>query len=245
MRSLIWKEWREQSWKLGFSCVVLGALALIGLHARVMDDASMVMLVYILAVILLPLLTSASLIGGERSEGSLPSLLALPISPLRIFLAKMLVGIVVCAIPVVVAAGVSVGAAGNREMNSVAMLGFYGRGLLVIISLFIWMLALTVRLPTEMRAGLLAMGVLLFWAMATLGLRVAAAPGWLAISPFSFIVTLPSRVPAYYSNGMVLRPPGVVVFRSATMIFILAVQVIISFLLCFWASWRISLTPEE
>ena len=38
MHSLLWKEWHEQSWKLGFGCVVLGALALIGLHSRIIAD---------------------------------------------------------------------------------------------------------------------------------------------------------------------------------------------------------------
>ena len=27
MQSLLWKEWHEQSWKLAFSCILLGAMA--------------------------------------------------------------------------------------------------------------------------------------------------------------------------------------------------------------------------
>src|SRR5689334_8801214 len=41
MRSLLWKEWHEQSWKLAFGCVVLAALAVIGLRARVVADDTM------------------------------------------------------------------------------------------------------------------------------------------------------------------------------------------------------------
>src|ERR1700722_4488605 len=107
MRSLLWKEWREQSWKLGFGCIVLTALAVIGLHARIIDDESMVVMVCFLGVTLLPVLSSTGLVPAERSEGSLESLLALPVKSWRILLAKTAMGLLLCTGPLLAAAAAS------------------------------------------------------------------------------------------------------------------------------------------
>ena len=38
VRRLLWKEWREQRWKLGFGCLLLAAFALVGLRSRAVAD---------------------------------------------------------------------------------------------------------------------------------------------------------------------------------------------------------------
>jgi ABC-type transport system involved in cytochrome c biogenesis permease component len=188
MRSLIWKEWHEQSWKLGFGCVVLGALALIGLHSRIIDDESMVLFVCFLGLTLLPVLSSTGLIPAERSDGSLESLLALPVAPGRILAVKTAIGFLLCAGPLLLAGAISILVAGGREMGTGAMFTLYARSALAAISLFIWMLALTIRLPNETRAGLLALGLLIFWILATEGLRDPSVPSLVFdISPLAFV----------------------------------------------------------
>ena len=130
MRSLIWKEWREQSWKLGFSCVVLGAFVLIGLRSRIVADETMVLGVCYIALALLPVLTSSGLVPAERNEGGMEMLLSLPISPLRILLVKTVIGLLACVLPVALAAGISVMMTQGREMNTQVMLAMYGRTML-------------------------------------------------------------------------------------------------------------------
>jgi hypothetical protein len=188
MSKLIWKEWHEQSWKLGFGCLVLSALALIGLRSRIVSDESMMMTVCFMGIALLPVLSSTGLIPAERAEGSFESLLALPVTPRKILMAKTEMGIVLCAGPMVAAAIVSLLAAGGREMTDTTMIDLYGRSTLAALSLFIWMLALTAHLPSEARAGLVAMGVLILWMLATVGLVQPSVPTWVfAFSPMSFI----------------------------------------------------------
>jgi hypothetical protein len=223
MPNLIWKEWHEQSWKLGFGCVVLGALALIGLRARIVGDETMAMWVCFLGLTLLPVLSSTGLLPAERSEGSFESLLALPVPPWRILMAKTAMGIVLCAGPMFAAAVASLLVAGGRELTSDAMLVLYGRSVLAALSLFIWMLALTARLPNEARAGMLAIGVLILWMLATAGLADPSVPPLaFAVSPFSLVYG--------YSNGFSAAPP---------LVLVLAVQVVILSLLWLWTSRRL------
>jgi hypothetical protein len=187
MLSLLWKEWHEQRWKLGFASLVLCAMAWIGLNARIIDDESMVMWVCFIALAL-PVSYATGLLPAERGEGSFESLLAMPVAPWRILAAKTLTGLLLCAAPPAAAAAVSILLAGGREMESAAFVALYGRTVLAAICLFIWMLALTSRLPNETRAGLLAIGVLIFWILATVGLSVQFFPPLARVfSPLGFV----------------------------------------------------------
>jgi hypothetical protein len=226
MSNLIWKEWHEQSWKLGFGCVVLSALALIGLRSRIIDDQSMVLFVCFLGLILLPVLSSTGLVPAERGEGSLESLLALPVASWRILAAKTAMGFLLCAGPLLLAGLVSLLAAGGREMTSDSMFAIYARSALAAISLFVWMLALTIRLPNETRAGLLAMGLLIFWLLAAGGLSDPSVPPLLFdISPLAFVQR---RI----ADGQITAMPPLAG--------VLAVQTGIAVLLWAWASRRLA-----
>lgn len=186
MRSLIWKEWHEQRWKLGFGSLVLASLAFIGLRARVIPDETMMDWVCFIGVGLLPVLASTGLVPPERSDGSFESLLALPVAPWRILWAKTAMGVLLCIGPLAAAEAVSFFVAGEREVSNDFIRMLFGRTMLAGLSLFIWMLALTIRLPNETRAGLLAMGVLIFWVLATAGLASSDQATLSAASPFAF-----------------------------------------------------------
>ncbi len=230
MSSLIWKEWHEQRWKLGFGSLVLCALALIGLHSRIIDDQSMVMFVCFLGVILLPVLSSTGLVPAERSEGSLESLLSLPVKPVRILAAKTAMGVLLCAVPLLLAGVVSIFAAGGREMATGAMLDLYGRSALAAISLFIWMLALTIRLPNETRASLLAIGLLIFWMLATEGLRFPSVPSLVFdISPLAFVYRRETG-----------REEWRIIWSLSPLAGVLIIQAAIVTILWWWASKRLA-----
>ena len=193
MRSLLWKEWREQRWKLGFACLMLGAFALIGLRARAVADETVVSTVCLLGVMLLPVLAVTGLVPAERADGTLAALLTLPVPAWQVLAAKTLAGVLLCAGPLAAAAVVSMATAGDREVTSGLMLRRYVSSAAVAVSLFVWMLALTVRLPTEARAGLLSLGVLVCGQIVAYAVRTARPDrggetgSWLAAaSPFVF-----------------------------------------------------------
>jgi hypothetical protein len=241
MLSLIWKEWHEQRWKLAFGALVLSAFALIGLRTRVVADETLLTWVCFLGIMLLPILTAMGLVPAERQEGTIHSLLALPVSSWRIFVAKTLLGLVVCAGPLVCAAVVSILTAGGRELSDREMIDLFVRSIAASIVLFAWMFALTVRLPTEARAGLVAVGVLIIWLLATAGMY-AATPSfvqyrvltphdiprlWL-ISPFIFTFGFHSETVAMLSVGLAL-----------------VIQLAIAAALCVWAARRLTAEGNE
>ena len=231
MRSLLWKEWHEQRWKLAFGSLILAAFALVGLRARVVADDMLLEAVCFLAVLLLAVLSSTGLVPAERDEGTLETLLALPVQPAVIFAIKTLVGVLLCAAPLILAAAVSVAIAGGREISTAAIVALYARTLAATLSLFFWMLALTVRLPTEMRASLITMGVLIMWAIVTLGLFESwdkdAGPSklWI-VDPLVFLVG--------FKDGK----------WAVSLPLAVGVTAVIALALWLWAAWQLP-RPQE
>lgn len=175
MRPLVWKEWHEQRWKLGFGCVVLCAFALIGLRTRIVSDESIIVATCALGVLLLPILSAAGLFPAECGEGTLNTLLALPVPRSKLLAAKMTLGIALCAVPLLASAAVCLIIAGGREISDAAMNAIFLRAVASAFFLFVWMFAVTVRSPSEGRGAALAVGILVCWLMITTAL-VEAAP---------------------------------------------------------------------
>jgi ABC-type transport system involved in multi-copper enzyme maturation permease subunit len=207
MPKLIWKEWHEQRWNLAFACVVLTALCVIGLRSRIIADYSLLIFVNSCGLLLLPVLAAAALVPAERDQGSLASLLALPIAPWKVLAVKTLVGCVICALPILLAGAVSAAITNGREMTTYDTLAQAARSALTAMFLFAWMLSLTVELPSEARAGLLSLGILVSWIIASQALaRVTLhdLPVGLAFSPFGFIGTRIAVAPAYLTAAVQL-----------------------------------------
>jgi hypothetical protein len=244
MTRLVWKEWREQRWRIGFGCVVLCAFALIGLRTRAVDDQSILIGTCAIGVLLLPILAAAGLIPAERDEGTLRLLLSLPVAPWKVLAAKTLMGAALCAVPLAAASVVSVAVARGREVSTPATLAIFGGSIATALLLFVWMLALTARSEGEGRAAGLAVGVLIFWLLALTGLEhvvavyqreaeVAAraagalpstrAETYYAIAPFVFAVATDS----------VARAVGVVV------------QIAVAAALWFWAARSLASSGSE
>jgi ABC-type transport system involved in multi-copper enzyme maturation permease subunit len=209
VRQLIWKEWHEQSWKLAFGCIVLAAFAAIGLRTRIIPDEEMVMWVCFPTLGLLPLLAATGLVPAERNDGTLESLAALPVSLRKILAVKTLTGLTLCAVPLLTAMAVSLLIAEGREMTAFSMIVIYGRSALTALALFIWILALTVRLPTEARAAMLGIGVLFCWIMLSTGIAEGDLALLSTISPLSFVFNIdfhtgsPRQLPPFEINVLV------------------------------------------
>jgi hypothetical protein len=233
VRQLIWKEWHEQGWKLAFGCIVLSAFAGIGLRTRIIPDGEMVMLVCFPAMVLLPLLAATGLVPAERADDTLESLAALPVTMREIFAVKTITGVMLCVGPLLTAMGVSLFVAGGREMAVSSMVEIYVLSASTALALFFWIFTLTVRLPSEARAAMVGIGVLICWLMlaAWLGPQRVADQPWdeperlpimSCISPFTFVLEGAGRL-----NG----PP---------LLLTAFVQLVIAATLWFWASRAIS-----
>ncbi len=109
MGAIFLKEWRQKNLLFLFSVLMTGFLPMLYLFLtltvvenwqdqRTLDDC--VGLGYLIALFLVVLLSGAGAIAGERETGTLPALLALPLSRLEIWLGKLLASLAMAALGV-------------------------------------------------------------------------------------------------------------------------------------------------
>jgi len=171
-RSLVWKEWHEQRWKLAFGCVLLMGFTAVGLHSRMTEDSTILALAGYFGVLILPLFTSMSLVAAERSENSINTLLSLPARTSVIFSAKMVIGILVTAVPLIGSAVISLLMAGEREYLTSQIIQYYTLMLMAAAFAFVWVAVFSLRQPTEARAGLAGIAVIGVWFMVISGYQM-------------------------------------------------------------------------
>jgi ABC-type transport system involved in multi-copper enzyme maturation permease subunit len=227
-RSLVWKEWHEQRWRLWFGAALLGMFTLIGLRTRIMPDEQIVVMgSMLLGGMLFPLMVAMGLVAPERAEGTLVRLLALPVPAWKVLAAKGLIGAIVCTGPVLVSAAIAAVVAGDREMAWSQFAQMYAMAIGMTLSTFAWLTAAGVRQPSEARAGLMGIGVGAGWFL------VIATSSMLAIELFHD-QTVMAWVAAFSPFGLtVLRggdaPPAVVI----------GIQLVMFAVVWAWAAWRI------
>ena len=226
-RSLVWKEWHEQRWRLWFGVALLATFTAIGLRTRIMPDEQIVILTIMIGGMVFPLMVAMGLVAPERAEGTIVRLLALPVPTWKVVAAKGLVGVIVCVAPVIVSAVIALIIAGNREMPWDMLLRLYGIALGVTLSTFSWLAAIGIRQPSEARAGLIGIGVVVGWFL-LIGIAAAVRQEvwevshleeWTgALSPIGFVLI---------NDGPI--PTGTVI----------GLQIVSMALLWAWSAWRI------
>ncbi len=161
IKSLLQKEWLEQRWKIAFATVILAGYTTISLRARIMPDDQIYYMGIIFSSVLLPIFASMSIVATERANRTFNTLIALPVSPKKIIAAKLIISSLIILIPILISAILSLIIAGNREVSYYAFI--YALFLTISFSLtfFLWSTVFNIRQPTEARAAIIAVAVLI------------------------------------------------------------------------------------
>ncbi len=188
IKPLIWKEWHEQRWKLAFGCVLLMGYTAISLQSRLLPDEIIVFTTCCWGAPFLPIFVVMSLFSVEKQDRTLERLLSLPVKAWQVFLVKLLVGGIICILPVLGSMLVSLFIAAGREMTAWRIITFYLGSMSFILAMFIWSAAIGVRQPNEARAALVSIAILIGWVVMAMvsGITGSVDRWWLAITPFGF-----------------------------------------------------------
>jgi len=190
IKPLIWKEWHEQRWKLVFGCVLLMGYTAIGLQSRLWTDEGMVLTTCVWGAPFLPIFVVMGLFSMERQDRTLERLLSLPVKPWKVFSVKLVIGAVICVLPILGSMLITLFIAAGREMTAWRIIIPYLGSMGFILAMFIWSAAIGVRQPGEARAALVSLAILIGWAaivMVADEMFTRPVDGWsLAITPFGF-----------------------------------------------------------
>ncbi len=163
IRMLMWKEWREQRWKLALGSLMLVGFTAVALRTRVIPDVGVLAMSFALGGLLLPILVGMDLVAGERESGTLECLLNLPVRPWKVLGVKLAMGVAVCVGPMLAACVVTLLMAGGREQSSSLFLRLYASATGFGVCLLLWMTAFGIRQRTEARAAVVGMAVVFAW----------------------------------------------------------------------------------
>lgn len=190
IKPLIWKEWHEQRWKLAFGCVLLIGYPAIGLQSRLLPDEIIIFFGTTWSGWMMPMLVAMGLVAVERANGSLGTLLALPVKSWKIFMVKFLTGAVVCVVPILGSMIVALLIASGRELNPSDIVVPYLCSIAFGFVMYIWIIAFGIRQPSEARVGLVGIAIFIGWgAIVMIADELVTRPldRWsLAITPFGF-----------------------------------------------------------
>jgi hypothetical protein len=202
LKALLWKEWREQRWRVALATVWLLGMTAIGLKTRILPDAAILVLVWGPAAVILPVFLGIGLFASERRAGTLSYLTVHPVRRGQILAAKVFVSLLAYVAPAVIGGiGICL-TVGGREISSGDLAG----GLIEMVGLgvllFAWQLFMGLRCRREETYILVSAIVLGCWAIHALVVdewRLVESVGfWLwAINPFAVAnldYTKPSEV---------------------------------------------------
>ncbi len=227
---LIWKEWCEQRWKLALACVVMMAFVLIGLQARIVMDKAIVACSVMLGGLVLPVFVGMDLVAAERAEGSLQTLLALPIRPWKTLAVKLAMGMFSCVVPILGAGLIAYLIAGGRELTTSRMVAIYASTASLAVSVLICMLAFGIREPNEARAATVGVAVVVAWTLISTIYVHTFTRAW----PYAYGLQtdwIISLLPANLSLVIGPQSPGALAI-------VLPIQVLAATALFVWAAMR-------
>jgi len=191
LRSLFWKEWHEQRWKVLFGSVLVAGCAVVGLKTRILPDEAILVFYAVGAALVLPILAAMDLVATERADGSLGTLISMPVRPSVVLAVKMAVASLTCIIPQAAGMLAAILMAGGRELRTSGFVGAFAGCTALSLCLLMWTVGLSVRQASEARAALVGAAVIVLWISVGLGgeLVLGLPVEWffMVVTPFGFL----------------------------------------------------------
>ena len=93
-KRLLWKEWQENLWKLGFCLVTSFAFTALLFRMRLVPDSQNAVLIGLFQLFIVPVIYALDIFSGEISNRTIHLLFKIPTERWKIFLSKYLVATV-------------------------------------------------------------------------------------------------------------------------------------------------------
>ncbi len=170
-RMLLWKEWRENLWKLWFCAAASVVFTVMLFRIRIVPDLGNCILISLIQMFVVPVVYSLDIFSGEVSNRTIHLLFMIPVKRWMIFFSKYLVSALGMALVFVISAVLMELLAHGREARVLFLFKtnlLYGMAGLI---LFTWFCAFGCQSRNEagslvaMAGVFIGWGIAFFWAM--------------------------------------------------------------------------------
>lgn len=162
VRALIWKEWKEQRWKIAYGCTLMTGICLVNHVSRMMEMWLAIGLLIPIGGFLLPLLAAVSVTATDREDGSLGFALCMPAKASVQFSVRLLSALAACLTPLFVTMVLCLPLIGP-DVSLRMILGGFASISWVAVNVVVWAAILGMKQPTEARAA--AVGIIVLFVL--------------------------------------------------------------------------------
>lgn len=190
MRRLLWKEWKENLWKLIFGVLVSGAFTALLLRLRIFPDQATVWVISLVQMLAVPVIYSLDIFSGEMSSRTILLLFNLPAERWKIFFSKYLISILGIALIFVFTGLLAEGLARGREVDTGGLVKMsMGAGAAAMI-LFTWFCGFGAQSRSEAGSLVAIFGVMIGWGIIFFWSSVCEVAWAFRFTPYCLIVPL-------------------------------------------------------
>ena len=215
---LMWKEWKENLWKLAFcgaaSVVFTGML----FRMRIIPDQSNCYIISFIQMFAVPVVYALDIFSGEMTNRTIHLLFKIPVARWKLFFSKYLVSAVGIVLIFLVTGLLMEFMAGGRETPTGYLLGsnaLMGSAALVLFTCFC---AFGCQSRSEATSLVAIFGVFIGWGIVFLWANICEVKWAIPFTPFSVIV------PYSLIDGEQAVPPGMIMIAQM-LVFALALAV--------------------
>lgn len=183
---LLWKEWRENLWKLSFCSVASIAFVAMLFRIRITPDISNCLMISAVQMFAVPVIYALDIFSGEMSNRTIYLLFKLPTPRWMIFFSKYLISITGIFLVFVITSAVMELVSGARESEMFFLLKANLSYCVVSLVLFTWFAAFGCQSRSEAGSLVAIFSVIIGWGI-IFGWAWTCKVQWaMAFVPYSF-----------------------------------------------------------
>lgn len=203
-RRLLWKEWRENQWKLVFGGAVSLAFTALLFRIRLFPDAANGLIISFAQMLIVPVVYALDIFSGEISNRTIHLLFKFPVSRWKIFFSKYLVCMFEIGLIFAATGGLMEAMGQGREVD----VGFLFRHSMLLgfasLMVFTWFCVFAAQSRSEAGSLVALFGVMVGWGIVFLWASVYEEYWAAHFAPYSFIVWVESSNHKGYYLGQLI-----------------------------------------
>jgi len=186
-RSLLWKEWKENLWKLGFCAIVSVSFTALLFRIRITPDLANCVAISIIQMCVIPIIYGLDIFSGEASNKTIHLLFKIPVRRRAIFFSKYLISITGIALVFVITGALMEYVTAGREVTMLLLLKINWLCGLVALVLFTWFSAFGCQSKSEASSLAILFAVYIGWAIIFFWARICNVTWAQYLVPYSVV----------------------------------------------------------
>jgi ABC-type transport system involved in multi-copper enzyme maturation permease subunit len=193
-KQLLWKEWRENLWKLTFGGAVSAAFVLLLFRIRLFPDAANCVAIGFVQMLALPVIYALDIFSGEMSNRTIHLLFKFPVPRWKIFFSKYLISIGGMVTIFLASALLMELISQGREADNGYLFKLNASFGITSVLLFTWFCAFGAQSRSEAGSLVAMFGVIIGWAIIMLWSGVMQYEWIMHFVPYNFLtVYIPEK----------------------------------------------------